>query len=209
MIAVSLLCTLAGGLWFAMFSPWGIDDKFFWPVMMFSTGVLGVCALGIDRKRLGEVYFIKWAHVLLGVLFAGMLYFVFYAGNFLSMYIFSFAGSQVADVYSTRSSGQLWVIGLMLFLWIGPLEEVFWRGFVQRRLAERFGDWGGYLLACGVYTLVHIFSLNLMLIAAAGVCGVFWGWMFKRFKSVWPGLISHALWDVLIFVILPVEHGVS
>lgn len=209
MKAVIFLCSLAGGLWFAMFSPWGIDDKFFWAVMMFSTGVLGCCALGIDRKRLGAVYFFKRWHVLVGVLFAGVLYFVFFAGNFLSMHIFSFAGSQVADVYSTRSSGRLWVIGLMLFLWIGPLEEVFWRGFVQRRLGERFGDWRGYLLTCGVYTLVHIFSFNLMLIAAAGVCGVFWGWMFKRFKSVWPGLISHALWDVLIFVILPVEHGVN
>jgi hypothetical protein len=26
-----------------------------------------------------------------------------------------------------------------------------------------------------------------------------------RFKSLWPGIISHALWDVVIFVLLPLN----
>lgn len=207
MAAVSLLCSLACAFWFLMFSPWGFVEGFFWPVMMFSTGVLGVSALAVDRRRLGKVYAFKRVHVLVGVLSAIVLYVIFYVGNLVSIHIFSFAASQVADIYSTRSGAKLAVIGLMLFLWVGPFEEVFWRGFVQRRLCERFGDWRGYLLACMAYTLVHIFSFNLMLIAAAGVCGVFWGWIFRRYKSVWPGLICHALWDVLIFVIIPIEYG--
>jgi membrane protease YdiL (CAAX protease family) len=43
-----------------------------------------------------------------------------------------------------------------------------------------------------------------MLLAAAGSCGVFWGAMFWRFRSIWPALISHAVWDVVIFVLLPI-----
>jgi membrane protease YdiL (CAAX protease family) len=27
--------------------------------------------------------------------------------------------------------------------------------------------------------------------------------MFLRYRSVWPGLISHALWDVAAFVLFP------
>lgn len=204
---IAFLCSLAGVFWFAMFSPWGFVEGFFWPVMMFSTGVLGFSALAVDRKRLGEVYAFKKRYVLVGVLSAILLYVIFYVGNLVSIHIFPFAGSQVDSIYLTRSDAGLVVIGLMLLFWIGPFEEVFWRGFVQRRLCERFGNWRGYLLACSVYTLVHIFSLNLMLIAAAGVCGIFWGWIFRRYKSVWPGLICHALWDVLIFVIIPIENG--
>ena len=209
MKAIVFLCSLAGGFWFLLFSPCGFVDGFFWPVMIFSTGALGFSALAVDRKRLGAVYAFKRRHVFVGVLSAFVLYVIFYVGNLVSIHIFPFAVSQIEDIYSTRSGASLAAIGLMLFLWVGPLEEVFWRGFVQRRLCERFGGWRGYFLACAVYTLVHIFSFNLMLIAAAGVCGLFWGWIFKRYKSVWPCLICHALWDVLIFVIIPIENGVS
>jgi len=46
-----------------------------------------------------------------------------------------------------------------------------------------------------------------MLIMAALVCGVFWGFMYMIFKprNLVPLLISHALWDVMVFVVLPIK----
>jgi membrane protease YdiL (CAAX protease family) len=43
-----------------------------------------------------------------------------------------------------------------------------------------------------------------MLFLAALICGLFWGALFKRYRSVWPVLISHALWDVAIFLLFPI-----
>jgi hypothetical protein len=42
-----------------------------------------------------------------------------------------------------------------------------------------------------------------MLILAAAVCGVFWGWLYLRFRSPLLNVVSHAVWDLLVFVILP------
>jgi membrane protease YdiL (CAAX protease family) len=94
---------------------------------------------------------------------------------------------------------------LLLLFVIGPSEEIFWRGFVQDTLAQKFGDNSGWIIASLVYGGVHIAAWNFMLFAAALVCGLFWGWVFKKYKSLWPGIISHAIWDLTIFVLIPVR----
>lgn len=199
------LSILAGVLWLIMFSPWTAGRVEFWPVMACSAGLLAGAALLIDRKKLSSVYSFRLMYLPVGIISAAILYLVFFAGKFVSTSILPFAESQISGIYGNRQQGSLVMIGLLLFFLIGPAEEVFWRGFVQRRMAERFGPWYGYALSVAVYGLVHIWSFNFMLIAAAMVCGVFWGFLFKKYGSVWPGLISHAVWDVVIFVILPVQ----
>jgi membrane protease YdiL (CAAX protease family) len=95
------------------------------------------------------------------------------------------------------------LIGVLLFAWVGPAEEILARlHSAPLRAALRRSRAGP---DAAIYTLVHIWSLNLMLLAAAGLCGVFWGAMFWRFRSIWPALISHAAWDVVIFVLLPIR----
>jgi hypothetical protein len=91
----------------------------------------------------------------------------------------------------------------MLFL-IGPGEELFWRGFLQRRLQKGLGQWRGFILATMIYAFIHVGSGNVMLVLAAGVCGLFWGFLYLRFHSMLLNAISHTLWDVSIFLLLPV-----
>jgi len=56
----------------------------------------------------------------------------------------------------------------------GPGEELYWRGYLQENLMRRFGKGKGWFLATGIYSLVHIWSFNFMLIGAAAVAGIFW-----------------------------------
>lgn len=202
---VLVLIAVAGGLWLVMFSPWTKQWIPFWPTMAVSSGFLAISALVIDRKHVRPLYAFRWWHVPLGLASAVALYLVFFAGHKIAIAILPFASGQVESVYLTRRQADLWIIGLLLLFWVGPAEEVFWRGFVQQRFSLKWGRFVGWVLASIVYTLVHAWSFNLMLLAAAGVCGVSWGAMFYRFRSVWPGLISHAVWDVLIFVLLPIR----
>ena len=54
------------------------------------------------------------------------------------------------------------------------------------------------------YTLVHVPSLNPMLILAAMVCGIAWGGLYRLFPKQLPAiLVSHALWDAAAFVWWP------
>jgi membrane protease YdiL (CAAX protease family) len=201
---LSVLCLLAGLFWFIIFSPWTFGRLNFWAEMVMATGVLAGAALFLGRKDLPSVYRFRRSHLVIGIGSAAVLYLVFLIGDAISTQIFSFAKPEVSSIYRSREQASSLIIGILLFLWIGPAEEVFWRGFIQHRLSKRFGEIRGYLVSSLIYAGVHIWAFNLMLFLAALICGLFWGALFKRYRSVWPGLISHALWDVAIFVLFPV-----
>lgn len=205
MRVVWILCGVAAVLWLLMFSPWTRDTVPFWPAMAASSGLLALSGLWLSRHSLGEVFFFHWWHLPLGLGSALALYMMFFVGHKIATAILPFASDQVHLVYRTRSQADLWLIGVLLLAWVGPAEEIFWRGYVQHRLGRRYNPIIGLALTVAVYTVVHIWSFNLMLLAAAGLCGLFWGVLFWRFRSVWPALISHAVWDVVIFVLLPIK----
>ena len=100
------------------------------------------------------------------------------------------------------TSGRL--ISLLLLLIIGPAEEIFWRGYVQRTLEAEGSADKAFIITTLAYTLVHIPSLNPMLILAAMVCGIAWGGLYRLFPDRLPAIIlSHALWDAAAFVWFP------
>lgn len=190
---------------FLLFSPWTKPHIPFWPVMALTTGLLAVLSLWLDRSHLRSVYAFRSWHIPAGLASAFLLYGVFWVGHFVSTHIFPFAADQVKSIYAIRSEQNLWIIALLLAFVIAPAEEIFWRGFLQRRLSRRYGVLFGFLLASFGYVLVHIWSFNFMLIAAAAVCGGFWGLLFACTRSLWPALISHIAWDITIFLLLPIR----
>ena len=97
------------------------------------------------------------------------------------------------------------MIALLLFFVTGPGEELYWRGYLQKNLMVRFGEWQGWLLATAIYSAVHIWSFNFMLIGAAAVAGAFWGAMYWRFKSLTAVIISHSVWSMVIFAVFPMN----
>jgi membrane protease YdiL (CAAX protease family) len=139
----------------------------------------------------------------MGVLSALLLYVVFFVGNFLSRNIFTFAGSGIQDVYAFKMGVSKFRIALLMIFIIGPGEELFWRGFLQRNLQIKAGKYLGFLLATGIYTLIHLGSGNVMLVLAAGLCGLFWGYLYLRYNSMVLNVVSHTLWDVTVFLWLP------
>jgi membrane protease YdiL (CAAX protease family) len=141
--------------------------------------------------------------LLLGLLAAAVLYGVFFAGNFFSRLLLPFAGSGIGAVYAFKSGASLPRIVLLTALLIGPGEEVFWRGFLQRRWQARFGRDRGFLLATALYAAVHAGSGNPMLVLAAAVCGLFWGFIYRKTGSVLLAAASHAVWDLAVFVVFP------
>ncbi len=136
----------------------------------------------------------------LGILSAGFLYAVFFVGNELSRTIFPFAGDEISQVYSFKQNASaLRIILLMIFI-IGPGEELFWRGYLQRHWQKRYGKILGFVSASALYALVHAASGNIMLVLSAGVCGLFWGILYLRYRSILLICVSHTLWDLAIFV---------
>jgi membrane protease YdiL (CAAX protease family) len=199
-LALGLL--FAAFFWYVMFrlSPFN-----FWAEMTFSTVFLGGFAIWrlkstLTLRDLGTVR--AWA---LGIASAVCLYLVFWVGKSLSSWILSSSPREISDIYSYRAQGEPWVILLLLLFVIGPCEEIFWRGFVQSSLSKTSGKVRGFLIASALYGLVHVWAGNLMLLVAAFTCGLFWGWLYLKQEKLASVIISHALWDALVFVVLPLQ----
>jgi membrane protease YdiL (CAAX protease family) len=138
-----------------------------------------------------------------GILSALVLYGIFWLGNKLSCFLFPGAARDIAAVYGYKGQASGLRIALLMLLIIGPGEELFWRGFLQRRLANRLDGRRGWLWATGVYTAIHLVSGNPMLVVAAGVCGLFWGWLYWKRGSLLLNIVSHTIWDIGVFLLFP------
>lgn len=195
--------TIAAIFFFAMFSVWTKSLIPFWPTMTLTALTLTCLSLLWGGWQKSWIR-IDLPSIIVGIGSALFLWGVFYIGNQLSGWLLDFARPQIDLIYSIKSGEDHIKIGLLLLLLIGPAEEIFWRGYIQRTLSKTWGANIGFGVATAMYTLVHIWSFNLMLVGAAAVAGLFWGLMFRlRPANLFPLILSHALWDLLVFIVFP------
>jgi membrane protease YdiL (CAAX protease family) len=185
----------------------GVGPLDFWWWMSLDLVLLIGLGSAIDRGFLPALkadLSSGWGNKLVfGAVSAAALYALFFAGNLVSRRILPFAGAGIADVYGFKAEASPIRIVLLMALLIGPGEELFWRGFLQRRWQDRFGRVPGFLAAAALYTFVHVGSGNPMLVLAAAVCGLFWGAIYDRTGSLLLVAVSHTLWDIAVFVLFP------
>lgn len=143
------------------------------------------------RPRLRDVVF--------GLASAGVLYGIFQIGDRVARAVMPRGAKEISDIYELRTIDTPESIGARLGAVIGPAEELFWRGFVQRR--------AGGIAAAAAYGGAHLVTGNTTLIGAASVAGIYWG-MLRALGMSMPALItSHIAWDIWIFLLAPTEGG--
>jgi len=199
-LAVAGTVALAAVFWFVTFY---LTWSTFWIKISFSAASLAVISFRLQPETFKELQF-DFKAVLLGILTAAALYFIFWLGKKVSTALFPFAEHQIGSIYNKGEGTPMGVIAVLLFFVTGPCEEFYWRGFLQRNLVRRFGGWQGWLLATAVYAGVHIWSFNFMLIGAAAVAGAFWGALYWRLGKLAPVIISHSIWSTVVFAVLPI-----
>ena len=196
--------TVALVLWTLMFCPLTAPRFDFWQMMAGSALILCSLATLFAPAWWNRLKFDP-QNIIFGIVVAALLWGIFWLGDKVSSWMFDFARPQVDSIYAMKDGTSPSLIAFALLVLIGPAEEVFWRGYVQRTLSERWGANVGFIVATAVYTLVHIGSLNFMLIMASMVCGIAWGLLYRlmpqRFSAI---VLSHALWDAAVFVIFPI-----
>lgn len=167
----------------------------FWERMTLTGFLLGTMALGNDAE-LRRVRF-RERDVALGLASAGGLYAIFQAGDRMARRVMPRGSQEIGDIYALRALRPKAEIATRLAAVIGPAEELFWRGFLQRRV--------GAPGAAMAYGAVHLASGNATLIGAATVAGLYWG-LLRALGMSLPALItSHVAWDIWIFLLAPTE----
>ena len=199
-----LTIALAFVLWGVMFLPATSVHVNFWMTMTGSTLILSGLSTMLNKGWWRKLNF-SLSNILLGIAIAVLLWGIFWIGDKLSALMFNFARPQVDSIYGMKDGESQWLLtALMLFI-IGPAEEIYWRGYVQQRLSDKWGANLGFIITTLVYTLVHVPSCNFMLVMAAMVAGAVWGLLYRLFPERFTAIIiSHALWDVAVFIWFPI-----
>ncbi len=108
-----------------------------------------------------------------------------------------------------RLDRPLYYVGASLY-WVcinSILEEYVWRWFVVRQCSKVFHPTGAIAVSALGFTLHHILAMQVYfswtVTLASAVCilfaGALWSWMFIRYRTIWPGWLSHALVDITVF----------
>lgn len=201
--AITGFC-IAAVLWTVMFSPWTAPHVNFW-VMMTCSGMTLTLYSTWAAPGWWKGIKLDLNNILLGAGLAAVLWGVFWIGDKLSSLMFDFARPQVDMIYSMKDGSNPWVLTALMLLIIGPAEEIFWRGYLQKSFSKRWNPNIGFVVTTLMYSLVHISKFNFMLIMAAAVAGFVWGLAYRFYPEKLGAIIlSHALWDCAVFIWFPI-----
>ena len=199
-----LAICIAAVLWFVMFSPWTAPHVNFWVMMTFSGLTLTVYSTWASPGWWKDIR-LDLSNILLGVALAAVLWGVFWVGDKLSSLMFDFARPQVDMIYGMKEGENPWVLTALMLLIIGPAEEIFWRGYLQKSFSKKWNPNIGFIVTTLMYSLVHVSKFNFMLILDAAVAGFVWGLAYRFYPEKFGAiLLSHALWDCAVFIWFPI-----
>ena len=179
----------------------------FWWSMGLVVALLAVSAFATDPDYAAllreDVRTRTLRKIALGVASAAALYAIFYLGNGLVRRFLPTGSEGIGAVYALKHGVSRLRIGLLLALVIGPGEELFWRGYLQRTWQKKLSRATALPFTVAVYAAVHVAGGNPVLVLAAAVCGLYWGILYQRSNSVLAVAVSHLLWDLAVFLLFP------
>ena len=166
--------------------------------------------LWIDKGKLG------WSPLRQGGWLAGLSLGIVIAAAILLGY--ELFGKNWIDVEKVRQAAATNGIGspaiyllfsAYLILVNSLLEEYVWRWFCFRKCETFMPGWLAVTASACCFTIHHTFALRAQFswrITVFGSCGVFiggavWSWWYLRYRSIWPGYLSHVMADVAILLI--------
>jgi uncharacterized protein len=177
------------------------DRAIFWYIFTGSLLVLITYAMFQEAVE-DEASFFKYISI--GILSGLILYLIFWLGvQAFDLLNLPFENS-IKKLYRWFAPALFWQY-LALILVAAPGEELFWRGFVQKRLLRYFGPLKSILIAALLYASVHIYSGTFILMLAAFLSGLIWGALYLWKKSMPLVIVSHIVFDIMIFIILPLK----
>ncbi len=143
-------------------------------------------------------------NLMLGLISGLMLYFTFYIGKLLVIGLnMTAAWDSLIDLYDLIQPED-WKQYAALFMVIIPGEELFWRGYVQKRLSRSFTGWKPVILGSFLYASAQIYSGSILLFLSAIVAGLFFGSLYKLKENMALIIIAHLIFDTLLMIVLPI-----
>jgi membrane protease YdiL (CAAX protease family) len=95
---------------------------------------------------------------------------------------------------------------LILLISTGLLEELIFRGLLQRASVDLLGLRGiGYVAL--VFAVLHIGYRSLLDVLLVAAVGLFFGWVVHRTRSLLGVTLAHGLTNIVLFLVMPFIMG--
>jgi uncharacterized protein len=96
----------------------------------------------------------------------------------------------------------VWQPALILLLCTGLLEEMIYRGVLQRSAEQALGRWGMPFVAL-LFTAMHMGHGSVLNVAFALAVGLFFGTVVQRSRSLLGVALAHGLTNIVVFLVMP------
>ncbi len=184
-----------------------------WPlsfIVLRSSFIYAMCASTFVLASFSLIRYrgrIKWgtlspSSLAAGVVGAVVLYLLFLFG-YVAAPLVGLSGSVAGAfgmIYAANTKAEL----VFLLALIGVFEEIYWRGGIQGIASGKGGLMGRmpWAAAAAYYTLVHISTLNPILVIAALFVGLMTSLIAHKYGII-ASTLTHILWIEAIIVFLP------
>lgn len=103
---------------------------------------------------------------------------------------------------------QLAAITIVMVGFVGLVEELLFRGVLQRTLQSRLGRWSGLALTSVVFGLMHSGYGIPAELAFAGGIGILFGLIYDWTDSIALVAVIHGVLNVVLFAVIPMQGSV-
>ena len=176
------------------------EKAIFWYLYAF-TLLVGIAIALVFGKF--EDQLPTWKYLIYGTGYGTITYGIVKLGYTILPSIDNSFTKDVSKFLSTYGPTNIWHYLMLIFIVVIG-EELFWRGYVQQQL-KRFTS-----PKYAVFVTAILFSLSLAISGfmpgalAAIVAGLLWGALYEWKKSLPLVIVSHLVFVLLLFLILPI-----
>jgi len=97
----------------------------------------------------------------------------------------------------------VWLPALILLISTGLLEEVIFRGLLQRSTGQALGLWWGILYVAALFAVLHFGYRSVLDVLFVFGVGALFGWIVERTGSLVGVTLAHGLTNIMLFLVMP------
>ncbi len=97
---------------------------------------------------------------------------------------------------------EVWLPALIFLVCTGFVEELIFRGVLQKTGMEAFG-WRGIIYTSLLFAILHMGFLSWVDVAFVFIVALFFSWVVKKTGSLLGVTLSHGITNIVLFLIAP------
>lgn len=175
------------------------NEAVFWYLYTFT---LLVCiAIAILAGKI-EDQLPTWKFLLFGIGYGTITYGVIRFGYWLAPYINDGSVRSVQKFLTTYGPQNIWHYVFLVFI-VAIGEELFWRGYVQQQFKRFMSPLFAVLVTAFLSAIAIAISGFMLGMIATFFTSIIWGFLYEWRKSMPLIIVSHVVFVLLLFLVLP------